>query len=230
VTWRPKRRGEGPIDIDELISPLRYDVRVRAQFFEFLSGRPSGESDEQLVEAACAEPYMVWFREVAMARFRPWVLADPEALRSGYAERVLASRDLLESFRTRGFDARTPVTLRVSSGVQVTDSGAQVSRTVHVGDGGHRLALLLQSGSPLQPHMYRLDPRPVPLIDNTARLVGPLELNDEAYCRFVAAGYTRQHCPDLRTLREVVAAEDPVAAAELDSVLQAQGRTLRPVV
>lgn len=165
-----------------------------------------------------------------MARFRPWVLADAEALRSNFTERVLASRDLLESFRTRGFDARTPVTLRVSSGVQLTDSGARVSRTVHVGDGGHRLALLLQSGSDLEPHMYRLDPRPMPLIDNTARLVGPLGLDDEEYCRFLAAGYTRRPCPDVETLCAVVAAEDPVAAAELTSVLQAQGRTLRPVV
>jgi hypothetical protein len=230
ATWRPKRRGDGPIRIAELISPLRYDVLVRAQFFDFLAGRPAGESVDDLVEAACDEPYFVWFREVAMARFRPWVLDDPDVMRSDFAERVLASRGLLESFTRRGFDTRTPVTLRVSSGVRVADSGAQVSRTVHVGDGGHRLALLLQSGSDLQPEMYRLDLRPVPLIDNTARLVGPLGLSDEEYCRFVAAGYTQQPCPDLESLCAVVAAEDPSAAAELRSVLRAQGRTLRPVV
>ncbi len=230
LTWQPKRRGDRPIRVAELISPLRYDVLVRAQFFEFLAGRPTGESADDLVRAAWDEPYAVWFREVAMARFRPWVLTDPEALQANYAERVLASRDLLRSFDTRGFDARTPVTLRLTSGVQVSDSGARVSRTVHVGDGGHRLALLLQSGSDLQPEMYRLDPRPMPLIDNTARLAGPLGLADAQYCAFVGAGYTQQACPDLETLVAVVEQEDPVAAVELRSVLAAQGRTLRPVV
>jgi hypothetical protein len=230
VTWRPKRRGDRAIRVAELISPLRYDVLVRAQFFEFLAGRPAGESADELVEAARDEPYAVWFREVAMARFRPWVLTDAGAFQSNFSERVLASRDLLTSFTAKGFDSRTPVTLRVGSGVQVADSGARVSRTIHVGDGGHRLALLLQSGLDLEPDMYRLDPRPMPLIDNTARLIGPLGLGDEEYCRFLAAGYTQAPCQDLQTLCAVVASEDASAAAELRSVLDAQGRTLRPVV
>lgn len=229
MTWHPKRPGDMPIRIPELISPLRYDVLVRAKFFDFLSARPAGESVDHLVRAAWAEPYAVWFREVAMARFRPWVLEDPGAIQSGYTERVVASRDLLRSFHTNGFDTRAPVTLRVTSGVQVADSGARTSHTVHVGDGGHRLALLLQSESDLQPGMYRLDPRPRRVIDNTARLVGPLRISDTEYCAFLQPGYTQQECPDLETLVAVVA-QDPSAAAELRTVMEAQGRTLRPVV
>jgi hypothetical protein len=228
-TWQPKRRGEEPIRIEELISPLRYDVLVRAQFFTFLGGRPHDESPDRLVAAALDEPYAVWFREVAMARFRPWVLRDPVALRTNYAERVLASRDLLRSFSAKGFDSRKPVTLRTSKGVQVTDSGARISRTVHVGDGGHRLALLLQSGSALEPQMYRLDPRPMPLIDNTARLLAPLGLDDEDYCAFIAAGYTDRRCPDLGSLVAVVEDQSPVAVTELRSVLQVHRRTRRSV-
>ena len=230
LTWQPKRQGDGPLEVAQLISPLRYDVLVRAQFFEFLTHRPAGETADRLVADAWEEPYAVWFREVAMARFRPWVLKDPVALRSNFAERVLASRDLLKSFDTNGFDARTPVTLRMTTGVQATDTGARMSRTVHVGDGGHRLALLLQSGSALQPHMYRLDPRPVPLIDNTAVLLGPLGLSDAQYCAFVEAGYGRHGFRDVHTLLAAVAAEDAVAGSELCSVLEAHARAPRPVV
>jgi hypothetical protein len=230
LTWQPKRRGDTPIRVAELISPLRYDVLVRAQFFEFLSGRPAGEPAAQVVTAAWDEPYAVWFREVAMARFRPWVLSDPEALRASYAERVIASRELLQSFTTNGFDARTPVTLRVSAGVQTTETGARVSRTLHVGDGGHRLALLLLSGSDLLPEMYRLDPRPMPLIDNTALLLGPLAVSDADYCAFLQAGYTRRSCPDVQSLLTVVDDEDAVAGAELRSVLEAHARSPRQVV
>lgn len=230
LTWQPKRRGQDAIAVSELISPLRYDVLVRAQFFEFLTHRPAGETADKLVAAASEEPYAVWFREVAMARFRPWVLKDPVALRSNFAERVLASRDLLKSFNTNGFDAKTPVTLRATTGVQTTDTGAQVSRTVHVGDGGHRLALLLQSGSDLMPHMYRVDPRPMPLIDNTAVLLGPLGIDDAAYCAFVEAGYGRHGFPDVESLLAAVARDDADAGSELRSVLEAHSRAPRPVV
>ncbi len=230
LTWQPKRRGVDPIRIPELISPLRYDVLVRAQFFDFLSARPSAESADQLVAAAWDEPYAVWFREVAMDRFRPWVLKDPAALRANYAERVVASRDLLKSFTTNGFDARTPVTLRLTAGVQTTDTRARVTRTVHVGDGGHRLALLLQSGSDLHPEMYRLDPRPMPLIDNTAVLLGPLGVSDADYCAFVQAGYARHGFSDVQSLLAAVSEEDALAGAELRSVLDAHARTSRPVV
>lgn len=223
VTWQPKRQGHTPLDIEELISPLRYDVLVRADFFRFLRSRPTGESDESLLGAAWDEPYAVWFREVAMARFRPWVLKDPKLLSENFAERVLASRALLASFQSRGFDRSSPVILRVTSGERQTDTGAVVTRTVHVGDGGHRLALLMQADSPLLPDMYRLDPRPTPLIDNTAVLLGPLHLSEEAYASFIAKGYGVRGCSDLTTLQRRLAG-DPARAAELASVLNAHAR------
>jgi hypothetical protein len=229
LTWKPKKAGDRVIDIAELISPLRYDVLVRAQFFAFLQERPEGESDAALVSAATSEPYAVWFREVAMARFRPWVLADPELLRESFAERVLSGRALLRSFQARGYDPSSPVTLRVTSGVRMSDTGAPIHRTVHVGDGGHRLALLLQAGSALQPSMYRLDPRPMPLIDNTAVLHRALGLSDAAYLAFIARAYTPDPVPDLSVLRDVAAAQGPLALAELEGVLAAHGRDLSAV-
>lgn len=224
VTWRPKRLGRRPLRIEQLISPLRYDVLVRASFFEFLAARPAGESDSDLVAAAAEEPYAVWFRDVAMTRFRPWVLKDPEALEENFRERVLASRALRESFEANGFDRSRPVTLRVSRGELVADSGAVITRTVHVGDGGHRLALLLQTGSALLPGMYRLDPRPMPLIDNTSVLLGPLRVTDDDYLAFIGKGYTEQPFHDERSLLQVVRDADPAAGTELESVLAVHRR------
>jgi hypothetical protein len=238
VTWRPKQQGREPLDIAALISPLRYDVAVRAQFFDFLAAREQDE-DAAVVEAARHEPYAVWFREVAMARFRPWVLKDDHLLAEGFRERVLASRALLRSFESRGFDARTPVTLRLTSGATVSDTGVSIRGTVHVGDGGHRLALLLRHELPLEPHMYRLDPRPMPLIDNTVRLLGPLRLAEREYLAFLGRGYglpaaadrgpeatddRRDAVPDPLTdpaaLLAAVRARNPADAAELEAVLQ----------
>jgi hypothetical protein len=227
VTWRPKQQGREPLDVAALISPLRYDVAVRAQFFDFLATRER-DGDEAVVEAARHQPYAVWFREVAMARFRPWVLKDAGLMAEGFRERVLASRALLRSFESRGFDARTPVTLRLTSGPTCSDTGVRIRRSVHVGDGGHRLALLLRHGLPLEPHMYRLDPRPMPLIDNTVRLLRPLALPEEEYLAFLARGYGvaaatdggHDAVTDPAGLVAAVRGRDAADAAELEAVLQ----------
>lgn len=223
LTWQPKRRGRRAIDIEELISPLRYDVLVRARFFRFLSARPEGESAEAVVAAAWDEPYAVWFRDVAMARFRPWVLKDEAVLQECFTERVLASRNLLASFNSKGFDFSCPVTLRLTRGPQTTDTGAVLTRSVHVGDGGHRLALLLHSGSQLLPGMYRLDPRPVALIDNTAVLLGRLGISEAEYLEFLGKGYAAS-ADDVTGLLRAVDAADPVRGAELASVVAAHQR------
>jgi hypothetical protein len=217
------------LDIAELISPLRLDVQVRSQFFGFLRQRPDGERDEALVEAAHAEPYAVWFRDVAMARFRPWVLEDPMLFEASFTERVLSARALLRSFESRGYDRSKPVTLRLTPAGTRSDTGVTMHRTVHVGDGGHRLAMLLQAGQALEPTMYRLDPRPMPLIDNTAVLHRRIGLTDEDYLAFVARGYTAHPVEDLAALRSVALAQGPAVAAELEGVLASHGRDLSEV-
>jgi hypothetical protein len=193
LTWRPKVAGVEPVNIRGLISPLRYDVVVRADFFRFLEEcLTSGiHRPEDMASAARSHPYFVWFDRVAMERFRPWVLADEDMLHQQFAERVHSSMNLWASFRQNGFDLRHPVTLRSASGARTADSGAVVDRRLHVGDGGHRLALLLASGAEaLGPGMYRVDPRPLKgLIDNTAVLLPAIPLTINEYVRFIADGY-----------------------------------------
>lgn len=227
ATWRPKTSGRETLSVRELISPLRYDVLVRADLFtQVAEQRAAGRgSDAELVAAARQGPYAVWFEKVAMARFRPWVLQDRDLFEQQFAERVLRSAALWDSFCAGGFDDRHPVTLRGARGGLPTDSGAVVDRPVHVGDGGHRLALLLAAGQDLTPALYRIDHRPMSrLIDNTATLLGPLGLSESEHVAFLAHGYGATGATDAESLLEHVRTHRPERLAELTSVLAAQRR------
>jgi hypothetical protein len=222
ITWRPKTAGREDVDVASLISPLRYDVLVRAQLFTFLErcGDSRLEDADALVAAARELPYATWFRCVAMARFRPWVLKDPVLLQQQFSERVLSALVLWRSFRSRGFDPAHPVTLRWAAGPLRTDTGLLVDRRLHVGDGGHRLALLLSAGLPLSAALYRVDRRPRrTLIDNTAVLVPALGLDDEEYVRFVSRGYAPTEYTDAASLLHDVRVADARRADELASVV-----------
>lgn len=224
VTWRRKWDGDEEVCIERLISPLRYDVAVRAQFFGFLDAHEN-LSDTQVVEAARSEPYRLWFERVAMARFRPWTLSDPSVLDRQFVERVMRSRAMARSFRDRGFDSRTPIMLRYHRGDAVTDSGVHMSSRLHVGDGGHRLALLMARGLRLMPGQFRVDPRATPfVIDNTAILATALDLSEAEYTRFVSAGYVDRPFEVVDELLEHVRAVDPARAGELTQLLCAHGR------
>lgn len=225
LTWRPKQLGAEPIDIQRLISPLRYDVEVRAQFYGFLE-QHDHLSRRALVEAACHEPYRVWFEKVALPRFRPWTTTKPADLEQGFDERVLRSRQMLRSFRSGGFDPRRPVTLRWVRGVARTDSGIVVSSRLHVGDGGHRLALLLRSGGTLHPGQFRVDPRRQPaVLDNTAILARELDLPEAVYTRFVGRAFTDEGFDTVAGLQSHLASTDPTRVVELQRVLHAHGRS-----
>ncbi len=228
VTWRPKEKGTEPLDIAALISPLRYDVRVRADFFELLSTRDPDEPMGRLLPVVRESSYAVWFHKVAMIRFRPWVLADDDLLDGQLAERVRTARLLYWSFRERGFDPRSPVVLRRTQVATRSDTGALIRPRVHVGDGGHRLALLLQSGGVAEPGTYLVDPRPTPVIDNTVRLFGPQDAESPRYLGFLADGYLAPGAahpgtgPDL--VDAVRASSGAEAADELRGIIDAHRR------
>ncbi len=228
VTWRPKQAGREPIDIAALVSPLRYDVRVRADFFDLVSSRPQDEPLADLMAVARSSMYAAWFERVAMARFRPWVLGDPALLEEQLAERVESARALYWSFRDRGFDTSSPVVLRRTTSPTRSDSGALIRPRLHVGDGGHRLALLLQSGGVADPSTYLVDPRPAPVIDNTVRLFDAADAESPVYLGFVADGYldpARAEVSSAADLVDVVLeVRGPEVAAEVRGVLAAHRR------
>lgn len=228
VTWRPKSPGHEVVGIEWLISPLRYDVHIRAAMFEAIATRPADEPIEDFLTRSENHPYVVWFREIEAARFRPWLLKDDAALRADYRERVRKAVDTFASFSKTGYDTRYPVTLRSTRGEQSTDTGLPFGRSLHVGDGGHRLALLLRAGSALEPAMYRVDPRPRPVLDNTSILLRHVPLSEADYVAFVAPGYLfgagAQGPHTLEALEKAVAEQAPERITELRRIVDAHER------
>lgn len=228
VTWRPKSPGREVIDIDWLISPLRYDVHIRAAMFQSIATRPAEEPLEDFLTRSETHPYVVWFRHIEAARFRPWLLKDEVALIADYRERVRKAVDTFASFSTTGYDTRFPVTLRSTRGEQTTDTALPFGRSLHVGDGGHRLALLLRTGSALEPAMYRVDPRPRPVLDNTSILLRHLPLSEADYVAFVAPGYLSgagaTGLDTVDALEKAVAEQAPTRINELRRIVEAHER------
>ncbi|MGL5927538.1 MAG: hypothetical protein ACRCY8_01255 [Dermatophilaceae bacterium] len=219
VTWRPRSVGTEPVDIAALIAPLRLDVLVRARFLDWLEPRLDADLETVAAEAG-HQPYAVWFRRVEVARFRRHLASDPAALEAAFADRVRRTAALLRSYREHGFDRAHPVTLRVTGVRPLSDSGLTVAKTLHVGDGGHRLALLLRDGRPLEPGMYVRDPRPMPVIDNTSLLVGPLGIPADEYAAFLGPWFGEPAVTSLAALESAVAAESASRAAELRAVIR----------
>jgi hypothetical protein len=70
--------GTEPVPLDELISPLRYDIVVRADHFRFLDDRLDlfERDPAAYVRLATGHPYFTWYTEVALPRYRSRAGAD----------------------------------------------------------------------------------------------------------------------------------------------------------
>lgn len=222
LTWRPKRAGDATLDIADLVRPFRYDILVRMQLFDLIDTlRPSAADVPELAVSLAEHPYAVWFREVELARFFPWVLDDPAAVDGAFRERVGRAVRTFDSVERNGFDVGRPVTLRLVRPPATSESGVPVSHSVQVGDGGHRLALLHRAGLSLAPSMYRIDPRPSKIIDNTAILAPALRLTEAQWVEFVAPDFVRGPVSSLGELHQAVALECPGRATELAALAEA---------
>lgn len=217
--------GRETVDIMALISPLRYDVMVRAQFLTDL--RTSSEPPGVLPDFALDHPYFVWFKYVESARFFPELLTQPDLLRERYHSRVTRAQATLRSFDADGYDRRYPVTVSSTPRGATSDSGPQISKTLHIRDGCHRLALLLIDGQQLEPTMYRIAGPRNPVPDNTALLLPHLGLDERDYTRFLSRGFAARECTSLTELRSLVATDSPERLAELDAVVAAHQQAQR---
>jgi hypothetical protein len=215
--------GREPLEIERLISPLRYDVLVRGQYFDFCEARLGAlERDFAAhVAASRAHPYYVWFRAVACAIRMPELLADEAALERAFAARVRRSVELLQSFRARGFDASEPLLLASGRSIEPTDTGKRMAGPFFAGDGCHRLALLLRAGvRRLEPGWYRVRTfRRYAPRDSTARLVPALPLDRASYYAFLSLGYGSARHTTREALLGEVRAREPERAAELEQVI-----------
>jgi hypothetical protein len=182
------------VAIAPLISPLRYDVIIRARHFDFHSEhRDLYVTDrEAYVALAQATPYYTWFVHIVCPAYFPEVLGRPDAVTAAFAERLDMAAALLESFETKGFDASSPILLRAGTAdTHTATSGKLIAGSHFAGDGCHRLALLWRSGrQQLEPSEFllRVDSKLVPK-DHTARLLEVLSLDDEEYFSFLSLRY-----------------------------------------
>lgn len=188
-----ERPGAEPTAIDDLISPLRYDILIRQRYFEFLRKHPElVEGDPAAVaEASRTHAYFIWFSRVVVPRFRPELAGSPELIAPAFTARVAASLDLLRSFEAHGLDPARPLVLETGRTIEPTATGKRLARRLYPGDGCHRLALLRASGvTDLEPGGYRVrSVRRFTPLDNTALLLPELEIDPETYRRFLALSY-----------------------------------------
>lgn len=219
-----ERPGRKPVRIDDLISPLRYDVLVRQRFLKQLAeAGPKRRRDvDGLAERARGGPYFAWFREIVVRRFRPELIGDEEAILRAFSERVARSVSLLESFEASGYDAGQAIVLRTGRTILPTASGKRLDRRLYAGDGCHRLALLRLAGSAtLEPGSYRVhSARRFAPLDHTATLIPLLGLEPGRYFEFLSLTYAPGR--GLRTERELldhVRSHGPECLPELERLL-----------
>ena len=188
--------GTDPIVIDDLVSPLRYDILVRQQYFEFLAQHHTlyDRDFPELVELSRQHPYFAWFTSVLAPQYMPDLLAGHDgAIRTAFADKIASVVDLYRSFLANGYDSTQPISLRTARVITATATGKRLRRRIYPGDGCHRLALLRLTGAKLlTAGTYELQTRRIfrPR-DHTARLLGAIPIQHAEYCHFLSLSYDR---------------------------------------
>lgn len=216
------RRGSGPVLIETLASPLRYDIVLRRDLLAELRTRLDAPLVEQ-VSWARGTPYWDWFRDVRWVRASARFKASHSGIEAAFHARVRGAVALCRSFATRGFDARFPVTLKSADRMLPAESGKRAEGTVVAGGGCHRIALLwLHGARELEPRHYvihhyaELSPH-----DNT-RLLRSLLLERRAdYVRFISRAYMPSETANVAELLAWVEANAPTRSANLAAILRA---------
>ena len=217
--------GTKPIAIAPLVSPLRLDIMVRRDWFNFHAAQRErfDANFDALFEASLRHPYGIWFREVVASTLHPQYLDSEERFLREFAVRLRRSIALQDSFEDRGFDAAHPILLRAGRLVHPTISGKRVAAEIYAGDGGHRLALLLRAGRKrLEPGEYvvhralEFTPR-----DNTGILLKSLDMQAGDYYQFLSMAYGDGGSASRESLLDQVRSKEPERLAELENILRA---------
>jgi hypothetical protein len=225
--------GTEPVPVAELISPLRLDILVRVELFRLIDTLPD-VAPTALPDVARGTHYETWFRRVAMARYQPEVADDDRRFAAAFDERVTSATELWRSFRAHGYDERYPIVLRQPGPKTQLPEGKPVRRPRYMGDGCHRLAMMVAAGTDaVPPGRYRVDPMPVPqVLDNTSVLLPLLRPAEDEYAAFLAMGYGVSGGTTVETVLDAVRVHAPDRWEEAVAVAVADGfaadRTGRP--
>jgi hypothetical protein len=214
---------DGELDLGPIVSPLRYDIMVRADFFHFLDSNADifRADPSEFLYRARQHPYFVWFTELALPREIRQPVTE-EAVMVAFKRRLQKTYELYWAVRNNGFDPNHPVIMRRPKTVLPTATGKEIRRDLFVTDGCHRLALMEFAGMRSVPAaFYRVavTKEPFTPLDNTVPLVRALRPAPDAYARFLSHGYGSRPMDDLVSLRDDVAQHHPESLAEFDSVV-----------
>jgi hypothetical protein len=222
--------GDVDLPVHELISPLRIDVLIRVEMFRTIDQHPAA-TDDELFALARGSDYETWFRSVAMKRYEPGIAGDDRRFDEEFAARVSRTIALWRSFSANGFDERHPITLRRPGPRTRLPIGKPVERKRYLGDGCHRLAMMVAVGSAVVPAgRYRVEPVPVPeVLDNTSLLLPLLRPKEDRYARFIAWGYEVPAAATVADVLDAIRQRRPERLSEASDVVAADGySTLTP--
>jgi hypothetical protein len=229
--------GDRDVEINPLLSPLRYDIIVRLQHFQFLAANAEllDNDFERYVEKATSEPYYVWFKDVFVKRFRPDLERTQKRLDSAFRGQLRKTAALWTSYHKNGLDPRRPVTLKAGHEILPTPTGKRLTQPYFAGDGCHRIALVLYSGREvLAPSEYRVRwyDRLVP-VDNTHRLLRVLALDPQTYFSFLSLRFEVKDARsasfrDKETFLDYVRREHPKEFDEMSEVVRIDGEAFLP--
>jgi hypothetical protein len=216
--------GDVDLPVHELISPLRLDVLVRVEMFRTIQEHPKA-TDVELLELVRGGDYEIWFRSVAMTRYEPGIAADDRRFEAEFAARVSRTIALWRSFTEHGFDERHPITLRRPGPRTRLPIGKPVERQRYLGDGCHRIAMMVAAGSRVVPAgRYRVEPVAVPeVLDNTSLLLPLLAPSEERYARFIAWGYDVPVAGTVADVLDAIRHRNPERFSEASAVVAADG-------
>lgn len=218
------------ISIGALVSPLRLDILVRAEFFDFCAHHLDlfAQDFPRFYRLACEQPYYLWYRNVNCVRFSPHSLRNEEKLHWRFEKRIRSAVALYRDVRQNGFDQRRPIILQSAETIGPTSTGKRVSRQVFPGDGCHRIAVLASMGYTfLEPEACKIKySRTLTPLDNTALLLRCLSIGREEYSAFLSLGYTGEVMLTEKELLAQVRRDDPDRALEVENILAIDGAIL----
>lgn len=222
--------GTERISIDQLISPLRFDVSIRIDYFCFFAERQDlfQRDFDAYLEGAYGHRYFVWFREIHCRRLHPELLRTEDTLNAAFVRRLRQSAALYRQFHSEGFDKRYPIMLHSGKSIRATGTLKTVKRDVYMGDGCHRVALLKLAGHKwLEPDMYitRTHATYLPP-DNTGILLDHLGISLREYLDFLSMGYGDSRHMTQETLLDYIRNQQPHRLAEVMTILSCDQRKL----
>ena len=214
-------KATAPVSINSLVTPLRYDIIVRRDYFEFFGQNIDLYKDDFHKYLALAQktPYFKWFRDVARYRFH--TLHDEKMLHKYFADKIKKSAKLYSVFEKNGFNPRHPITLKTGERILPTETGKRTSAVLYPGDGCHRIALLSLAGyTHLEPKHYiikkfvRFRPH-----DNTAILIKSLQMDTTEYYTFLSMVYAEEPLCKRSDLKAQLAKTNPEKLAEFENII-----------